>query len=74
MSGVAIFGAKHRSLLDFDECKEGKVVWHNLKTLYGVDEAQSDTQLIAHLDNVEPNTLSRAFKSYFRAAQRGKFL
>ena len=55
MSGLAVFGLKHRSLLDFDE-------------------APCDIQLGTSLDNVEPNTLNRGFKAFFRSAQRGKFL
>ena len=38
MSGVAVFGSKYWSLLDFDECKEEEVFRHNLKILYVVAE------------------------------------
>ena len=61
MSGLAFFSLMYRSLLDFDEYKEEEVVRYNLKTLYGIDEAPCNNQLRARLDNVEPNTLNRAF-------------
>jgi hypothetical protein len=74
MSGLAIFGLKSPSLLDFDEKRKDKFVCHNLKTLYGVEQAPCDTYLRERLDEVEPSKLCRAYKSGFRAAQRGKVL
>lgn len=74
MSGLAIFGLKSPSLLDFDEKRKDKFVCHNLKTLYGVEQAPCDTYLRERLDEVEPRKLCRSYKSVFRAAQRGKVL
>jgi hypothetical protein len=74
MSGLAIFGLKSPSLLDFEEKKRSKIISHNLKTLYGVSQVPCDTYLRERLDEVDPNKLCRAYKSGFRAAQRGKAL
>ena len=39
MSGLAVFGLKFPSLLQFDESQESDAIKHNLKTLYGVHNA-----------------------------------
>ena len=69
-----MFGLKCPSLLDFDEKRKDRCVVHNLKTLYGVEQAPCDTRLRERLDEVDPRLLRRAYKSGFRAAQRGKVL
>lgn len=74
MSGLAVFGLKCPSLLDFDEKRRDDVVCHNLKTLYGVQQAPCDTQLRKRLDDINPGLLKHAYKAGFRAAQRGKVL
>jgi hypothetical protein len=74
MSGLAVFGLKSPSLLDFDEKRKDKIICHNLKTLYGVEQVPCDTYLRERLDEVEPSKLCRAYKSGFRAVQRGKAL
>jgi len=74
MSGLAIFGLKSPSLLDFDEKRQDKIICHNLKTLYGVKKVPCDTYLRVRLDKVDPSKLCRSYKSGFRAAQRGKAL
>ena len=43
MSGLAVFGLKYPSLLQFDEGRADAVVVSNLKSLYGIDRAPSDT-------------------------------
>jgi hypothetical protein len=43
MSALAIFGLKYPSLLEFEEHKNETAIRHNLKTLYGVERAPSDT-------------------------------
>ena len=37
MSGLAVFGLKYPSLLQFDQSRHDEVLCHNLKTLYFVD-------------------------------------
>jgi len=55
MSGLAMFGLKYPSLLQFDEdSREDERIRYNLKQLYGIEEAPSDTQLRARLDPVSP--------------------
>ncbi len=59
MSGVAMFGLTFPSLLKFDETKEELELKHNLRTLYHVEQAPSDTC---------------TFKAVFSCVQRGKGL
>ncbi len=42
MSGVAVFGLKFPSLLEFDEGKKELVLKHNLRKLYHLKQAPSD--------------------------------
>lgn len=74
MSGLAVFGLKCPSLLDFDSKRDDEVVQHNLNTLYGVKQAPCDTQLRQRLDELSPSLLARVYKGLFSAAQRGKEL
>jgi hypothetical protein len=74
MSGLAIFGLKYPSLLQFDQAKADELIAHNLKTLYQVEQIPSDTFLRERLDKVEPIYLRKAFKKVFSLLQRGKAL
>lgn len=74
MSGLAVFGLKFPSLLQFDESREEEVIRNNLKTLYSVEEAPCDTSMRERLDQVDPTTLRPAFTSIFSLLQRGKVL
>ena len=74
MSGLAIFGLKYPSLLQFDNCRHDAIVRHNLQTLYGIEQAPCDTYLRERLDEVDPRTLRKAFKRAFSLLQRGKGL
>ena len=74
MSGLAIFGLKSPSLLQFDEQRHEPEVAHNLRTLYGVERVPSDTQMREILDGVDPSCLRPAFKAVFSHLQRGKGL
>ena len=55
MSGVAMFGLKYPSLLQFDQdCNVAdSLLQHNLKSLYGIDRVPSDTYFRERLDEVE---------------------
>ena len=58
MSGLAIFGLKYPSLLQFDNDRDTPRLRHNLQHLYGVKgKAPSDTYLREVLDEVEPKDL-----------------
>lgn len=77
MSGIALFGLKYPSLLQFD--KDGRqgqspIVAHNLKHLYGVEVAPSDTSFRERLDPVSPEPLQRGINRLVAQLQRGKVL
>lgn len=75
MSGLAIFGFKFPSLLQFEKQKSSEPwIRRNLRTLYGVEEAPCDTTLRERLDNVSSRLLRRPFKKVFAQLQRGKAL
>ena len=61
MSGLAVFGLKYASLLNFDEDQDDPIIRHNLKTLYGVDLAPCDSQLREICDPVNPIAINPAF-------------
>lgn len=74
MSGLAIFGLKFPSLLQFDLGLNNETIQHNLRTLYGVTQAPDDTTMRQRLDEVDPRHLRPAFTSIFSLLQRGKVL
>ena len=75
MSGLAMFGLKYRSLLQFEQShRVDELVRHNLESLYGVEQVPSDTYMRERLDELEPKQLYPAFKACFSAVQRGKQL
>lgn len=75
MSGLAVFGFKMPSLLKFEEDKSSEPwIRRNLRTLYGVTKAPSDTCMRERLDTVLPVQLRRPFKKIFAYLQRGKAL
>jgi hypothetical protein len=74
MAGLAVFGLKYPSLLQFDIHKQEKEVKHNLKSLYQVKHVPCDTYLRERLDAVDPRAIRGAFTQVFSALQRGKVL
>ena len=74
MSGVAIFGLKFPSLLDYDRSRLLSPIEQNLKDLYFVNTPPSDTYLRERLDEVNPSFLRSAFTKLFSFLQRGKHL
>jgi hypothetical protein len=74
MSGLAIFGLKFPSLLQFDHAKEEQRIKHNLKNLYQIAQTPSDTYLRERLDVIDPSTLRKSFKKVFAQLQRGNAL
>ena len=55
MSGLAVFGLKSPSLLQFDNSIKQSNIAHNLKTLYGLQSIPSDTQMRTRLDVNAPH-------------------
>lgn len=74
MSGLAIFGLKYPSLLQFDQNQNEPLIQANLHALYGVTRAPSDTTLRERLDTVNPEALREAYNRLFALMQRGKGL
>lgn len=75
LSGLALFGFKMPSLLQFEQMKSSEpIIRRNLRTLYGITEAPSDTCMRARLDQVLPRQLRRHYKQIFAYLQRGKVL
>jgi hypothetical protein len=75
MSAVAMFGLKYSSLLQFDKsAHQEETIRHNLKTLYGVENAPCDTYMRERLDLIRPDDLRPAFAKGFKQLQRNKAL
>ena len=74
MSGLAIFGLKYPSLLQFDKHRQEQEVKHNLAHLYGVDKAPCDTYLRERLDPVNPRRVETSFKTVLSALQSSHLL
>ena len=74
MSGLAVFSLKFPSLLGYDNEKREVEIEHNLRTLYLVNQAPSDSGMRERLDEVDPRQLRDAFKKLFSSAQETKLL
>lgn len=75
MSGLAIFSLKIPSLLDFDnKSRTESITRYNLKTLFDIEQAPSDTRMRETLDKIDPQNLRGGFRQIFSSIQRGKCL
>lgn len=74
MSGLAVFGLKCPSLLDYDRKRKGDATGKNLRDLYLIKNPPSDTYLRERLDEIDPENMRPAFKKLFSLLQRGKGL
>jgi hypothetical protein len=74
MSGLAVFGLKCPSLLDYDRKRTNEAIAENLRNLYMIEQPPSDTYLRERLDEVNPDYIRPAFKKLFSLLQRGKVL
>jgi hypothetical protein len=77
MSGLAVFAIKYESLLQFEEERsriENGETLSNLKSLFGVKNIPSDTQMREILDPVDPLQVRGSFKNLFDKIQRLKYL
>lgn len=72
MSGLAVFGLKFPSLLQYDQHR--KTLDKNLLNLYHITRPPSDTYLRERLDELDPSFIRPAFKKTFTHLQRGKCL
>jgi hypothetical protein len=74
MTGLAIFGLKFPSLLQYDRSKKEEPIAHNLRSLYHVANPPSDTYLRERLDELDPLFIRPIFKKIFAIFQRSKHL
>lgn len=74
LSGLAVFGLKCPSLLQFEEMKTESPLKRNLRNLYGLDKVPSDTCMRERLDRVSSKQLRGSFKRIFAYLQRSKAL
>lgn len=74
MSGLALFGLKYPSLLQFDQDARGERIQHNVKHLWKVNHVPSDTSFRERLDPVSPHELQRGINRIITQLQRGKIL
>lgn len=74
MSGLAVFGLKCPSLLEYDRKRKNTAVAQNLRDLYLIDTPPCDTYLRERLDQLDPGYLRPAFKKIFSLFQKGKGL
>lgn len=75
MSGLAVFSLKYPSLLAFDNAvHDDEKIRSNLRSLFGVSDAPSDSGLRKRLDELSPRVLRGGFKRLFGELQRGKGL
>ena len=74
MSGLAIFGLKYPSLLQFDQDRNTELTRSNLNSLYGIKQAPCDTYLRERLDEVDPQSLRKSYTQLLQLLQRGKGL
>jgi len=74
MAGLALFGLKYPSLLQFDQDGREGTTPANLKALYGIERTPSDTRFRERLDAVDPRQLRPLYKALLGVLQRGKGL
>jgi hypothetical protein len=74
MAGLALFGLKYPSLLQFDRDGRDATTAANLRALYGIERAPSDTGFRERLDQIDPRQLRPLYKSLLGLLQRGKGL
>ncbi|MBP6582402.1 MAG: hypothetical protein KA204_02850 [Chromatiaceae bacterium] len=74
MSGLALFGLKYPSLLQFEHGRREETTRANLKALYGIERAPSDPRFRERLDALDPSHLRPLYTTLFGQLQRGKGL
>ena len=74
MTGLAIFGLKCSSLLQFEDRRREEAIKQNLEVLYQIKKVPCDTYLRERLDEVDYLELRSSFKKVFSILQRNKKL
>lgn len=70
MSAVAMFSLKDESLYAFDDLRQDPIRQHNLRQLYGIQQAPCDTQMRSILDEVDPHLLRPAYRLIHQELQK----
>ncbi len=71
MSGLALFGLKYPSLLQFNShYSDSELIQENMRTLYKVEKVPSDTYMRERLDEIDHRLLRKPFSSIFAMIQR----
>ena len=71
MSGLALFALKDPSLLAFEKRREAP---ENLRRVFGIRQAPSDTQMRTVLDEIDPQGLRPLFGRVFSELEQRKAL
>jgi len=74
MSAFAVFKLKFPSLLEFDKHRKCDSRSHNLKSIFGIKNIPSDTQMRTVLDKIPYFELFKIFKKIFSLLQREKVI
>lgn len=74
MSGLAVFGLKFPSLLQFSKDMTSVMRKQNLRQLFGITNIPSDTYMRERLDKIAPKELSPAFAAMMDMAEQNKLL
>ena len=72
MSGLALFGLKYPSLLQFEHDGREATTRANLHALYGIERAPSDTRFRERLDALAPSLPRPLYQSLLAHLRRGK--
>ena len=75
MAGFSMFSLKKASLLQYiTDMGKDDALARNVRTLYGLSEIPSDTQMREILDPIDPKHIVPCFRHVFNQIQRGKGL
>lgn len=74
MAGCAVFSLKMASLLQYDQDRRDETIFRNIRKLFHINQAPSDTTMRERLDEIEPKNIRGVFKHIFAHLQRGKAL
>ena len=75
MSALAVFSLKQPSLLATEKIlRAGTVEGNNMRTLFGIEQPASDTQMRDIIDPINPGLLRKAYRKIFVEIQRSKVL
>jgi hypothetical protein len=74
MSGLAVFGLKFSSLLQFSKDMTHELRKQNLCRLFGITNIPSDTYMRERLDKIDPKVLNPAFAAMMDMVEQSKLL